>query len=140
MHFLPAILLILALAGCDNILTPTAVPPVTLPPITLTPVPINVTPSPTSLTLFETPRDGPSPIINAIQGATRAVDVEVYELTDTGTINALISDQQAGKQVRVILNENFPTGGNQNSATFQKLQSAGVAVQWASSTFRYTHE
>lgn len=145
LRLLPAVFLIFLLFGCDNTVTPTVVPlpitPTFTPPsITLTPAPITVTPAPTSLTLFETPRDGPAPIVNAIQGATRAVDVEVYELTDAGVINALIAEQQAGKPVRVILNAKFPTGGNQNAATFQKLQNAGVAVKWSSSTFRFTHE
>jgi cardiolipin synthase A/B len=157
---MPSLILLLALAGCQVTPTPTVLPPSTDTPVpTDTPNPIvTVTPTDTpapestptatpptftpapGLTLFETPRDGPAPVLNAIHSATHAVDVEVYELGDPDVINALIGDQQAGRQVRVILNQHFPTGGNSNAATFQQLQNAGVAVHWANPAYTYTHE
>lgn len=99
-----------------------------------------LTPPSSALQLFETPRDGPAPVLNAIQGAHHSVDVQVYELTDSGVIQALIADQRAGKSVRVILNQDFPQGGNNNDPTFHTLSDAGIAVKWSSSSFRYTHE
>ena len=128
----------LTLVGC--IPTGTSTPPP--PTVVSTPTPLSATiiPISSTLTLFETPRDGPTPVLSAIQNATTAVDVEVYELTDSGVIKALIADQQAGRSVRVILNQNFFGGTNVNTSAFQQLNAAGVAVQWADPTFTYTHE
>lgn len=93
------------------------------------------------LTLFETPRDGAAPVVNAIRNAVKSVDVVVYELGDADVIHALIADQQSGRQVRVILNSHFFRGGNQNAPAFDELRAAGVAVHWSDSgTFRFTHE
>jgi cardiolipin synthase len=124
---LPVVVLLLFVAGC--------IPDTnTIPP----PAPITVTPG--TLKLFETPRDGPTPVLDTIRGAANSVDVEVYELTDTDVINALISAKQAGRQVRVILNQHFPTGGNTNANTFQQLTNAGIQVKWSDPAYTYTHE
>lgn len=123
-----SLVVLIALSGCF-VDSSTATP--TLP---------SATPGPSSLQLFETPRDGPAPVLNAIHQAQHSVDVEVYELLDPGVISALIADQTAGTQVRVILNKNFPSGTNQNSATFQQLNAAGVAVQYADPDYTFTHE
>jgi len=137
---LPLFVLLLAVTGCtDTSPTPT-LPLLPLTLVSVTPSAIPTTAPSGALTLFETPRDGPAPVVNAIRGATRAVDVVVYELSDTGVINALIADKQAGRQVRVILNENFPTGGNQNAAVFQQLSAAGIAAKYANPAYTYTHE
>lgn len=123
---LPVIILLLFVAGCIPDTTTTSPPPITVTPGTLE--------------LFETPRDGPTPVLNAIRGAAKSVDIEVYELTDTDVINALISAKQAGRQVRVILNQHFPTGGNTNANTFQQLSNAGIQVKWSDPAYTYTHE
>ncbi len=145
-------ILVLALVACNSAVTPTLSPTLnptlapttpTSPPLaspTFTLTPLTVTPPTPVLRLFETPRDGPAPVVNAIKSATKTVDVEVYELADSTVINALIAAQKAGKAVRVILNLNFPSGGNQNAATYKQLQAAGIAVHYANPAYRYTHE
>lgn len=137
---LPLLVLLLAVAGCTDTTSTPALPPPTLTPVAVTPAPTQTLAAPGALTLFETPRDGPAPVVNAIRSATRAVDVEVYELSDTGVIDALIAEQRAGHQVRVLLNENFFSGGNQNAAVLQQLQAAGIAAKYANPTYTYTHE
>jgi phosphatidylserine/phosphatidylglycerophosphate/cardiolipin synthase-like enzyme len=42
--------------------------------------------------------------------------------------------------VKVILNQTFPGGAGTNTAVFNQLKAAGVAVVWSSSTFTLTHE
>ena len=135
---LPLFILLIAAAGC-NVTTPTLAP-ATFTPVAVAPTTASTPPAAGALTLFETPRDGPAPVLNAIKSATRAVDVEVYEMADPDVIGALIADQKAGKQVRVLLNENFFSGGNHNAATFQQLQAAGVSVKYANPAYTYTHE
>src|SRR5207244_548991 len=53
--------------------------------------------------------------------------------------NALIAQKNAGRDVKVLLNQNFPVGGS-NQTVFTQLQNAGVAVKWAPATFNLTHE
>lgn len=143
--------LFIALTGCNLLETPTPAPITATPTLTsqaitptLTSAPPTLTLTPTApapaLGLFETPRDGPAPILNAIKNASKSIDVEIYTLTDTGIINALSDAHKAQKQVRVILNQKFPSGASENAATFQKLQTAGVAVKYANPAYTYTHE
>jgi cardiolipin synthase len=85
-------------------------------------------------------------LLSAIQGATTAVHVEMYLLTNSKYIQALIDLSKAGKDVKVVLNQNFPSGtsgSNTNASTYTELASGGVNVHWAPTTTgfdSYTHE
>jgi phosphatidylserine/phosphatidylglycerophosphate/cardiolipin synthase-like enzyme len=86
-------------------------------------------------------------LLTAIQGAKTAVHVEMYLLTNSTYIDALISLAKAGKDVKVILNQTFPTGtsssdtnGSATSGSYAQLKSGGVAVGWGPPAFTYTHE
>jgi cardiolipin synthase len=82
-------------------------------------------------------------LLAAINSAETAVHVEMYLLTNSKYIDALIDLAKAGKDVKVLLNETFPTGtssSNTNSSSYSQLMSEGVSVEWAPSTFTYTHE
>jgi phosphatidylserine/phosphatidylglycerophosphate/cardiolipin synthase-like enzyme len=63
----------------------------------------------------------------------------MYILSDDDVVNALISQHQAGREVKVVLNQNLPPGSS-NSSVYSKLSGAGVPVVWAPSQFTYTHE
>jgi cardiolipin synthase len=85
-------------------------------------------------------------LLSAIQGATSAVHMEMYLLTNSTYINALITLHQSGVDVKVLLNQTFPSGtsaSETNASSYPQLQSAGVDVEWAPTTTgfdSYTHE
>jgi cardiolipin synthase len=64
-----------------------------------------------------------------MSSARRALDMTMYELSDTTAEQVLISDQERGVQVRVLLDRDF-SGGSVNQAAYAALSSAGVAVAW----------
>jgi phosphatidylserine/phosphatidylglycerophosphate/cardiolipin synthase-like enzyme len=68
----------------------------------------------------------------------------MYLLSNTKVIDALIAQNKAGHDVKVLLNEDFPSSGansGSNGSVYTQLQSAGVSVKWApgAGSF-YTHE
>jgi phosphatidylserine/phosphatidylglycerophosphate/cardiolipin synthase-like enzyme len=85
-------------------------------------------------------------LLNAIKGAETAVHVEVYLLTNTTYIQAFIDLANAGKDVKVILNQTFPSGtsmSDTNAYAYSKLNGTKVDVHWAPTTTgfdSYTHE
>jgi hypothetical protein len=83
------------------------------------------------------PDQGESAIYSFINSAKSSVDVTMYELRDTTVTTDLVNREKAGVTVRVILD------GKQtsvNSAAFSALQSGGVAVEYSSTAFVYTHQ
>ena len=53
----------------------------------------------------------------------------MYILDDTKIVNALLNRHAAGLDVKVILNQTFPTGTVQsNPTTYNTLTAAGVGV------------
>jgi len=85
-------------------------------------------------------------LLSAIQGARTAVHVEMYLLTNSTYINALIDLAKSGLDVKVILNQTFPSGtssSDTNASSYTQLQQGGVNVSWAPTTTgfdSYTHE
>ena len=70
----------------------------------------------------------------------------MYLLTNSKYIDALIALAKAGKDVKVVLNQTFPTGtspSDTNASTYTQLQGGGVGVHWAPTNTgftSYTHE
>jgi cardiolipin synthase len=85
------------------------------------------------------PTDRGAALISAIQSATKSVHMTMYLLSNSSVISALISQKNAGHEVKVLLNQTFPQGGS-NSASYSQLMSAGVDVHWAPTGFTLTHE
>lgn len=87
------------------------------------------------------PDAGPTPLVNAIQGARKSVDLEVYLLTNHAILRALEEDANRGVQVRVML-EPHPFGGGATSPskTLDELKAAGVQAQDSNPAFALTHE
>ena len=93
-----------------------------------------------NVTIIVEPSDNAAALIAAIRGATRSVHMTMYILSNSTIINALIAQQNAGHDVKVILNQTFPGGGGSNLTAFNQLQTAGIPVHWAPSTFTLTHQ
>jgi cardiolipin synthase A/B len=94
----------------------------------------------TSVSIIVEPSDSGSALAGAIRNATASVHMTMYLLTANTIIDALIAARSAGREVTVLLNRTFPTGGDSNDGVFAQLQAAGISVRWAPSTFSLTHE
>jgi phosphatidylserine/phosphatidylglycerophosphate/cardiolipin synthase-like enzyme len=87
-------------------------------------------------------------LLSAIQNAKAAVHVEMYLLTNNDYINALETLARNGIDVKVLLNQTFPSGttaSETNASSYTTLQQGGVDVKWApadpdGSESGYTHE
>ncbi len=93
----------------------------------------------TDLSIIIEPSDKGAALEKAVEAAQKSVHMTMYLLTNFNIINALISQHQAGHDVRVVLNQNF-YGSNGNLNAYTQLSNAGVPVHWAPSGFNYTHE
>lgn len=91
------------------------------------------------LTVQVMPSDRGASILDAIRTAKTSVHVEMYLLTNDDVIAALRTAKQAGRDVKVVLNKDFPQGGNGNLKAFNALTAGGVPVVYAPPAFTFTH-
>lgn len=163
---LTVIALSLWLAGCGAPVVATTVTPGTTPsatPTSATTPGATVTPGATSggitscaaqssdpdcrpgpgiqdATLFIEPAAGETPVVQAIQNATKSIQLEIYLLTDHSVINALEDAANRGVATQVML-EGHPYGSGSVTPqeTISALNAAGVTAQEANPIFTYTH-
>lgn len=110
-----------------------------LPPGVDGAMPVKLDPT-TSLTIVMEPGDSGAMLLSAINGATTSVHMTMYQLTAQSVVDALIARKAAGKEVKVVLNKDFPNGMGSNAAVYTQLQNGGVQVTWAPTKFQYTHQ
>ena len=99
--------------------------------------------TPANHTLIVEPADGRSSVLATISGAVRAIDLTIYELTDPGTVDALVAAQGRGVAVRVLYNWysfDAATQASDVTPTVQRLTAAGVQCRPAPRDFAVTHE
>ena len=89
--------------------------------------------------VFIEPGDGRAPLLDEIEAARHAIDLEVYIVSDEAILQSLEDAQRRGVEVRVILEEHPFGGGGGQEALFARLENAGIAVRWGNSTFRFSH-
>ena len=99
-----------------------------------------VAPGPDTISIIVEPTDKAGALLAAVQAAKTSVHMTMYLLDDPRFISALVAQHMAGRDVKVILNKVFPGGFGTNQKAFTSLQTAGVAVTWAPTTFTLTHE
>lgn len=97
------------------------------------------TPGDSPTRLYVEPDDGEAPLLAAIQGATSAVHVEAYILTDQPLIDALIAAKKAGREVKVVLEQHPYLAANINDPAYNALRAAGVTAIWVATKFQLTH-
>jgi phosphatidylserine/phosphatidylglycerophosphate/cardiolipin synthase-like enzyme len=85
------------------------------------------------------PTDKGSALLSALRGAKKSVHMTMYLLTDDRIVDALGDLKDAGKDVKVVLNKEFPPGGGSNEQAFNGLKSRGIPVVWAPSAYQFTH-
>jgi cardiolipin synthase A/B len=80
--------------------------------------------------LFEEGQAGAKPILDAIKGAKKSVDLSIYLMTDPSVLSALESAAKRGVSVRVMI-EPHPVGnGTSDFAALKKqLEAAGAKVE-----------
>jgi phosphatidylserine/phosphatidylglycerophosphate/cardiolipin synthase-like enzyme len=86
------------------------------------------------------------PLLTALESAEHAVHVEMYLLTSDVYVAALCRLAASGVEVKVLLNQSFPSGTSTedtNARSFGSLAAGGVSVRWAPTNTGfdgYTHE
>ena len=90
--------------------------------------------------LIVQPDDGLAPVLEFINSAENSLLIKQFTFTEPHLIAAVMDRKKAGVDVRVMLNAQRSGGDRANDETYEQLQNAGVAVQWASSKFYVTHE
>ncbi|MGO9716997.1 MAG: phospholipase D-like domain-containing protein [Steroidobacteraceae bacterium] len=93
-----------------------------------------------SHTLIVLPDDTSKPIIDAINGATRKLNIRMFLFTDPTLINVVIAAKKRGVHVRVMLNPARRSGEKENEASRKTLEAAGVEVRDTSPAFALTHQ
>jgi phosphatidylserine/phosphatidylglycerophosphate/cardiolipin synthase-like enzyme len=81
-----------------------------------------------------------SELIDAIKAATTSVYMVMYQIDDTKIIDAIIAQESAGHDVKIVL-DGSSTNKTSNTPAFNSFNGvkAGTAV-WSSSSFTYTHQ
>lgn len=101
---------------------------------------------PRNVTLFTQPDMGVRPVLDAINGARKSVDVEVYIFTEKSILESLKAARNRGVKVRVLMEKEPFNPGNPgaplpvNFAAAKYLKEAGVTYGWTSDRFNFTHE
>ena len=85
--------------------------------------------------LLWSPTDSRSRLLTVINGATKSLDVEEEEFSDTTVVNAIVARAKAGVKVRVVLES-----PGSYSSEVSKVKAAGGTVRgYSSSTGFYIH-
>ena len=94
-------------------------------------------------TLIVQPDDGRNLVLEALNAATKSIDLTIYEISDPQIMSALASAQARKVSVRVLYNwYSFTPRMQQTDITpaVQKLTQAGIQCRQAPRTFEVTHE
>jgi len=101
---------------------------------------LKAVPSDTPLQLIVEPRDTTTPLLTAINGAIKSIDLVIYELQDPEIENALVQAHNRGVSVRVLLENLNSFGRHPNQPAYDLLASKGVPVKWTPSYFPLVHQ
>jgi phosphatidylserine/phosphatidylglycerophosphate/cardiolipin synthase-like enzyme len=93
-----------------------------------------------SHTLIVLPDDTAKPIIDAINGAKRALNIRMFLFTDDTLMAAVIAAKRRGVNVRVMLNPARRHGESENEAARKSLTDAGIEVRDSNPAFDLTHQ
>ncbi|MBF9072774.1 phospholipase D-like domain-containing protein [Streptacidiphilus fuscans] len=85
--------------------------------------------------LLWSPTDSQTRLLSVINGATKTLDVEEEEFSDTAVVNAITARAKAGVKVRVVLE----TPADYSSEVSAVQAAGGTVVGYSSSTGFYVH-
>ncbi|MDX1870860.1 phospholipase D-like domain-containing protein [Mycolicibacterium sp. 120266] len=86
------------------------------------------------------PDDGVGPVREFLESAQQSLLIKQFTFTEESLLQAVIARHNAGVDVRVMLNAARSGGDRANDESFERLQAAGVQVQWTNPKFYVTHE
>jgi cardiolipin synthase len=90
--------------------------------------------------LIVLPDDTAKPILDAINGAKKSLNIRMFLFTDRTLLNAVIAAKKRGVHVRVMLNPARRSGENENEESREALQQAGLEVRDSNPAFDVTHQ
>jgi cardiolipin synthase len=93
-----------------------------------------------SHTLIVLPDYTAKPIVDAIAGAKKALNIRMFLFTDTTLIDAVLAAHKRGVKVRVMLNPARRSGESENEEARKLLTDAGIAVHDSNPAFALTHQ
>ena len=93
-----------------------------------------------SHTLIVLPDDTAKPILDALAGAQRSVNIRMFLFTDPTLLEAVVDAKRRGVQVRVMLNPARRSGEPENEKARKTLAAAGIDVRDSSPAFAVTHQ
>ena len=81
--------------------------------------------------LYPMPDSGPQPILDALDGAKKSLDLSCYLITDQKVMDSLEAAAKRGVQVRVMMEPKLasPAGGKTYDQKVAELKAAGVQVE-----------
>jgi cardiolipin synthase len=86
------------------------------------------------------PDDSATPILDAINHASKSLRVKMFTFSDPSLMQAVIAAHKRGVKVRIMLNPARRSGEEVNEATRKTLVHAGVEVLDTNPVFDVTHE
>jgi cardiolipin synthase len=93
-----------------------------------------------SHTLIVLPDDTAKPIVDPINGATRALNIRMFLFTDPTLLDAVVAAKRRGVKVRVMLNPARRSGETENEEARKALTAAGIDVRDSNPAFDLTHQ
>jgi cardiolipin synthase len=93
-----------------------------------------------SCRLIVLPDDTAKPLIDALDGAMRSINIRMFLFTDPNMVTAVKAAEKRGVKVRVMLNPQRRDGSAENEETRQALADSGVEVRDSSPLFALTHQ
>jgi phosphatidylserine/phosphatidylglycerophosphate/cardiolipin synthase-like enzyme len=93
-----------------------------------------------SHTLIVLPDDTAQPILDALAGAQRSVNIRMFLFTDPTLLKAVVAAKRRGVHVRVMLNPARRSGESENKEARKTLADAGIDVRDSSPAFAVTHQ
>jgi cardiolipin synthase len=90
--------------------------------------------------LLVLPDDTATPLIDAIAGAKKSLNIRMFLFTDPTLIDTVIAAHQRGVKVRVMLNPARRSGESENEEARQKFVDAGIEVRDSNPAFALTHQ
>ena len=90
--------------------------------------------------LIVLPDDTAKPIVDAIDGARKSLNIRMFLFTDTSLLDAVMAAHKRGVKVRVMLNPARRSGESENEEARKLLTDAGVEVRDSNPAFDLTHQ
>jgi len=90
--------------------------------------------------LIVLPDDTAKPIVDAIAGASKALNIRMFLFTDATLLQAVLAAHKRGVKVRVMLNPARRSGESENDEARNVLTDAGIKVKDSNPAFDLTHQ